>query len=56
MKKIIFTLGVIGLLAAASCETPQPTTDPSGTDSTINNNNTTGTDTTTSRPDSTQNQ
>ncbi len=54
MKKILIILGVIGLLAAASCDTPQPATDQSGADSTMNNNNTQP-DTTMNRPDSTQN-
>lgn len=53
MKKILITFGIIGLLAAASCDTPQPTTDQPGADSTMNNN--TQPDTTMNRLDSTQN-
>lgn len=53
MKKILFTFGVIGLLIVAACDTPQPTTNPGTGDSAVNNN--TQTDTSTSRPDSTQN-
>lgn len=61
MKKILFTLGIIGLLMAAACDTPQPTTNsPAGdstvnSDTTMNNNTTTQPDSTMNRPDSTQN-
>lgn len=49
MKKILLTFGVIGLLTIAACETPQPTTDPNNSDTTVNNN--TQTDTTTNKTD-----
>jgi hypothetical protein len=56
MKKILITFGVVGLLVAASCGTPEPAGDQPTTDSSSINNNAQPDSVTTAKPDSAQNQ